>query len=339
MLVSVLAGVALLGAGGVWLYRALTGELTGEPVIERDFPDPSVLPVRQGIQEVYWAFATNDERDNVQVQRSTDLFHWSEQPDALPTLPSWADTGSTWGPTVQGYAGGYVLYFSARSKADDTQCIGTATSEEPGGPYTPAGTSAGSSAAPLVCQTDAGGSIDPAVYHDGEHYWLVWKNDGDSTGDPVALWARPLTDDGLAFTDGSSATKILEPSEAWQGDLIEAPDMVGADGRLYLFYAADDFDTKRYAIGYATCESPTGPCTNRSKRPFVHSADKVEGPGGASIFEDPLGRWWMAFHGWRKGDVGYENGGRRAMYLDPITFHRDRGPTTAAPRGVTSAVG
>lgn len=333
--VLVVVGVAL---GGVWLYRALTGELTGEPVIDKDFPDPSVLPVRDGLQEVYWAFATNEGGKNVQVQRSTDLFHWSPRPDAMPTLPSWAAKGFTWGPTVQRYDDGYVLYFSARSKSAGTQCIGTATSERPEGPYEPAGTSGGSSPSPLVCQTDAGGSIDPAVYHDGDDYWLVWKNDGDSAGDPVALWVQQLTDDGLGLTDGSSATKVLEPSEGWQGDLIEAPDMVEVDGTLYLFYSANDFDTRHYAIGYATCEHPTGPCTNRSERPFVHSADKVDGPGGESIFKDPLGRWWIAFHGWRAGAVGYQDGGRRAMYLDPIIFHRDRAPTTEAPRGRTSGV-
>ncbi|MDZ7733196.1 MAG: glycoside hydrolase family 43 protein [Acidimicrobiia bacterium] len=331
----VAALVVVVVGGGALLWRWLVGEETGEPVIATDFPDPFVLHVSEGIENVYYAFATDDGDDNLQLRRSTDLFDWSRESDPLPDLPSWASSGETWGPSVHRFGDRYVLYFSATDTADRTECIGTAVSRHPTGPYRPAGTSAGSSSKPLVCQSEQGGSIDPAVYVDGDDRWLVWKNDGDSNGSPVALWSRRLTDDGLGFASGSEPNKILEPDESWQADLIEAPDFVEADGTLYLFYSANHYATSKYAIGYATCEHPAGPCTNQSKRPFVRSRGNVRGPGGEDVFVDALGDRWIVFHAWKKGAVGYDNGGRRAMYLDRITFHADREPSTDAPIGVT----
>ena len=53
---------------------------------------------------------------------------------------------------------GYVLYFTAASKAYGCECLGVATSSAPAGPYTPVGDQ------PIVCQSVIGGTIDPAPY-------------------------------------------------------------------------------------------------------------------------------------------------------------------------------
>ena len=37
--------------------------------------------------------------------------------------------------------------------------------------------------------------------------------------------------------------------------------MRAIDGQIILFYSANAWATADYAIGYATCEAPTGPCT------------------------------------------------------------------------------
>src|SRR4051794_26986784 len=68
------------------------------PVLPRDFPDPFVLTGKSA----YYAFATNGNGKNVQAMASADLVAWTDLPDALPTLPSWAaqNTGLTWAPSV-----------------------------------------------------------------------------------------------------------------------------------------------------------------------------------------------------------------------------------------------
>ena len=89
--------------------------------------------------------------------------------DALPTLPSWAEKGETWAPSVAFNGIGFVMYYTATEASTGDQCIGVATSATPLGPYVD------TSAAPVVCQNgnDAGrtvdngnygGSIDPDIF-------------------------------------------------------------------------------------------------------------------------------------------------------------------------------
>src|SRR5215208_1199289 len=61
------------------------------PVLDEDFPDPSVLLAPDGY---YYAYATQTLRDghwvNIQVARSADLVEWEHLGDALPDKPNWA---------------------------------------------------------------------------------------------------------------------------------------------------------------------------------------------------------------------------------------------------------
>ncbi len=58
------------------------------PVIDTDFPDPTVLRAPDGY---FYAYATQTERDgrmvNIQVARSSDLVSWTYLGDALPAKP------------------------------------------------------------------------------------------------------------------------------------------------------------------------------------------------------------------------------------------------------------
>jgi arabinan endo-1,5-alpha-L-arabinosidase len=146
------------------------GETFSNPVLDRDFPDPDVL----NVDGTYYAFATNSGSSNIQAAESTDLVHWTMLPDALPQLPAWAvqDFGWVWAPEVFFHPAQlrYHMFFVARYAmgSGGMQCIGAATSPEPEGPFTPVG------AAPVVCQTGQGGSIDPAYFldDDGQAYLL-----------------------------------------------------------------------------------------------------------------------------------------------------------------------
>ena len=59
------------------------------PVLNRDFPDPTVIAAPDGW---YYAYATetmiNAQPYNIQVARSEDLVHWMWESDALPAEPS-----------------------------------------------------------------------------------------------------------------------------------------------------------------------------------------------------------------------------------------------------------
>lgn len=295
------------------------GEISN-PVIDKDFPDPHVSHA----DGTFYAFATNRGEINVQLSTSEDLSSWDSISEALPEDPSWAKAGETWAPTVREFDGTYVLYYAAEDPDTSTECIGVATSDGIGGPYEPRHDE------PLTCQPRIGGSIDPAVHRKGDTSWLLWKNDGDRDGSPVSLWSQELASSGTELAKGSSPTKLLEASEDWEAGNIEAPAFHTVDDTEYLFYSGNMYDTKDYAIGYAVCESPTGPCSKKTRKsPLVSSGANAAGPGGQSLFVGPDGRHWIAYHAWAPGKVGYDDGGVRSLHIDGIDFSGGTASTDA----------
>src|SRR5690348_9240028 len=92
------------------------------PLINADFPDPTVILAHDG---KYYAYATNGRHDgklnNIQLASSTDLFNWTYLGDALPQKASWAGTTQNyWAPHVlyDEDIKQYVMFYCAKS--DDT---------------------------------------------------------------------------------------------------------------------------------------------------------------------------------------------------------------------------
>ena len=284
---------------------------TWSPSINQDFPDPSILQVGG----TYYAYSTEVSVTNIPLSVSDDGVHWSSQTtDAMPTLPSWAEFGYTWSPSVtKDDAGGYVMFFAARDPEWGKQCIGEAESNSPNGPFTD------SSSTPFLCDPSDGGDIDPDVFTDhstGQTY-LLWKTDGNVVGQATSLWSVPLT---ANFDMDGDPHRLLGDDQPWQGGVIEGPNMVESSGVYYLFYDGNDYFTPSYGIGYATCASPLGPCADSPNNPVLVSAGGMLGPGGPSLFQGPHGLE-LAFAAW-DGTVGYGAGGYRAMYVADVSFER-----------------
>ena len=302
------------------------------PLMARDFPDPFVLRDERR----YFAFSTNSNDQNVPAATSDDLVNWTELPDALPTLPTWAaaNVSLTWAPSVLRRGASFVLYYTARDKAAGFQCIGRAVSPSPAGPYVD------DSTAPFICQVTEPaalcGSIDPSpfVAANGDAY-LLWKSDENaaSCGGAARLWSQRLGVDGLSLLD--APTELLKRDRNWEAPLVEGPSMVEVGSTYYLFYSANWWESPDYGVGYATCTTPRGPCTKKTlDGPLVKSGVGALGPGGQEFFGDASGRLWMAYHAWSAPMVGYANGGARSLRIDPISFVGGVpsvvGPTTSA---------
>src|SRR5213075_3275876 len=103
-----------LGGGGGTATRGGSTGCYVNPVLDEDFPDPSVILAPDGF---YYAYATQTLRDgqwtNIQVARSSDLIHWQQLGDALPEKPSWAmQTQDFWAPFVVRKGDHYLMYYS-----------------------------------------------------------------------------------------------------------------------------------------------------------------------------------------------------------------------------------
>lgn len=279
-----------------------------------DFADPFVL--REG--DTYYAFATGANGKHVQVGRSKDLAAWTALPDALPTLPSWAVRGEklTWAPSALRRSGGYVLYYTAPDAVSGFQCISRATSASPAGPYVD------DSARPFVCDARLCGSIDPSPFvDDNGRAYLYWKSDENSVHcrGTSRIWAQALADDGLDVT--GSPSLLLTTDQPWERPLIEGPSMTSHDGRFFLFYSANWYESPDYAIGYGKCTHPLGPCEKMTKDvPLARSAGTTLGPGGQEFFDDASGTRWMAYHAWTAPDTTYAAGGARSLRFARVSF-------------------
>jgi beta-xylosidase len=298
----------------------------------KDFADPFVLRVG----ETYYAFATGSRSTHVQAARSSDLETWAPLGDALPRLPAWASDVAdlTWAPAVLPREKTFVLYYTARHTASGFQCISHATSASVAGPYVD------DSSSPFVCTIGGGqpycGSIDPSPFLD-EHGkpHLLWKSDENSAACQTAprLWSQPLSDDGLELV--GAPTALLTMDRGWERPIIEGPSMVVHDGQYTLFYSANEYETAKYAVGYAQCAGPAGPCTKVTKdAPLLKSSGTQLGPGGQEFFTDPRGEWWMAFHAWTAPRFTYRDGGARSLHIAHLAFDRgvpliDRDPLVA----------
>jgi len=278
------------------------------PVYDADFPDPQVIKVGA----TYWAYGTNGALGNLPTLRSDDLVEWEEVGDGMPQLAPWVQPGKTWAPEVMSLAPNrYLLYYTAAGARQGRQCIGRAVATTPEGPFTDTTT------APLVCQTAEGGSIDASPFRaaDGSLY-LLWKNDGNCCGLDTWLYVQRMSPDGLRLV--GERRRLLQQDAPWEGSLVEAPFLWEHDGRFFLFYSANAYDQDAYAVGYATCGGPMGPCRKAPDNPVLSSEGEAAGPGHCSLVEVD-GRTWMLYHAWPADSVGDPIPGR-TLWLDEVVW-------------------
>ena len=289
------------------------------PVFADNFPDPGVISA----DGTWYAYGTNNTTANVPVLTSADLVTWASQEDAMPEVGSWAARGNTWAPEVVAAAGGYLLYYTARSTATDRQCIGVAYASKPGGPF------ADEADEPLICQADEGGSIDASPYLDeAGKLWLYWKNDGNAIGQPTYLYGSALAADGRSLTGATE--RLLRNDAEWEDHVVEAPQLVRHEDRLYMFYSANAFDKDLYAVGYAECDGPLGPCRKGPENPILKTSPAAAGPGHSFLVTTPAGQTWLLYHAWPPEAIGSVAPGRQ-LWLDRVDWVDGkpvvRGPT------------
>jgi beta-xylosidase len=293
------------------------------PVIRADFPDPDVIQVGT----TYYAFATGGSGHNIQAATSTDLVSWHLLSDALPGLPRWSDfsTGNTWAPEVLAVGGKYLLYYTALAKAQNKHCIGVAVAAAPSGRFRD------TSAQPLICPDDQPDAIDPSPFADGDRLYLYWSTSGPNTATTTAIYGQELAADGLRPL--AAPVRLLGNDQPWEDIWVEGPQMVQHAGAYYLFYSGNAYNRPGYAVGYALCQSPTGPCGKAVENPIlktVTTPKPVFAPGGQHIFE-AHGQTWIAYHAWTVNPEDVE-GSRRPLWIDRLEW-RDNKPV---PQGPTS---
>src|SRR5665213_121761 len=214
-----ISGLILISAA-----RAVTAQVYYEnPVIPGDHPDPSIIRVGRD----FWATCTSSEwGPQFPLLHSTDLVNWKLTGSVFPHRPAWA-VGNFWAPEISEYKNRFSVYYVGRERGGRL-AVAVATADKPGGPYLDHG--------PLVAQPD--GSIDPSAATDeNDVRHLIWKEDGNSRGQPTIIWAQQLNDDGTKLT--GEPHELIRNDSDWEGAVVEGPFILRRNGWFYLFYSGN----------------------------------------------------------------------------------------------------
>ena len=303
------------------------------PVLDQDFPDPSVLLAPDGF---YYAYATQTRLPsrqivNMQVARSPDLVRWDHLGDCLPVKPVWAATSQRfWAPHVVGdpaMPGRYLMYYSAQP--NDPQAglaLAVATADSPAGPFHDVG-------APLLPTPGPGFEhIDPMRYDDPAtgRAWLFY---GSGFG---PLRARELARDGLSFAPGADTIVVLpaHPEDPHSyGRLIEASWVIHRQGWYYLFYSGDNCcgASAHYALLVARSRDLPGPYQTLGQAEggagaILEANDRWLAPGHHCLITDGAGTDWLLYHAIDRRQptfnaINAEQGySRRVLLLDRLAY-------------------
>ena len=294
------SALALNACATAELRPAATATYTN-PVLDADFPDPTVIRAPDGF---YYAYATQSERDgkmvNIQVARSSDLLAWQHLGDALPAKPSWASqTQDFWAPHVLRDGQRYLMYYSAKPDAalkDDKRglCLAIAAASSPAGPFVDIGR-------PLQCG-EGFVNIDPMVFDDPAtgkrlYYW-------GSGFQPIRV--QELGPDNVSFAPGSKPRDLVWPNKVKDQFpvLVEGAWVMRRDGYYYMFYSGDNCcgPKANYAVMVARSKRATGPFeTLQQANGTPHSIILQKtgywvAPGHNSIVTDANGVDWIVYH-------------------------------------------
>lgn len=316
-----LGGLTATAAAVVQPAESATGMQYQNPLGPR-IPDPFIFRASNGM---YYAYGTT----GFQAWSSPDLVHWQTLGVVFPASARLWGTKDFWAPEVVEYQGRFYMYYSAE-RALGGKRIGVAVADQPTGPFRDL------TRQPLF---DPGfATIDAHVFidDDGKKY-LYFAQDQEPYGlrRESRIYVIELGDD-MASVKGSPVlcTKPDQPWEMMSGPnrlWNEGPTMVKHGSTYYLMYSANLYNTRNYAIGYATSSSPLGPFTKYAQNPVVRAEwSSVSGPGHHSVVKSPDGKeLFIAYHTHVDPAAGQ---GARQMNIDRMGFRADgsiyvNGPT------------
>lgn len=268
----------------------------------------------------YYTFGTgfsfNGNSAPVISKYSNNLTHWEDGPAVFDGIPDWADEevpdnpNFMWAPDVFYHDGEYRLYYSVSSWGSQNSVIGLATNatlnfDSRGYEWVDQG---------MVIESETGAApynaIDAGVFYD-DATSRMWLTFGSHWNGIYITELDPET--GLILSPRAPATNIAR-NPGSPVNAIEAPFLMGHDGRYYLFVNWDSCcqgEDSTYKIRVGRSDSPIGPFVDRSGVPmtsgggelFLATEGDEIGPGHFSDFHED-GVNYFSYHYYDGDDRG-----------------------------------
>ena len=271
--------------------------------------DPFVL--RVGAR--YYMYATSAP-DGFGYFVSEDLVNWKEGGYCYSNSP-WGEN-CFWAPEVYARGGRYSMIYTARWKKNHSLRIGVAVADRPEGPFI--------DLFPRPLFDFGYAVIDATLFHDddGKDYLYFVRDCSENVIDGVhtsVIYASEIKSDLTELV--GDVVKISEPDAAWEKELSsewrwnEGPALWKKDGRYYLNYSVNCFDSRFYSVGCSEASSPLGKFEKYAENPILaYKENDYSGPGHNSFFTDEKGKLYTAFH--IHTDYDKPSGDRRACIAE-----------------------
>lgn len=144
-------------------------------------------------------------------------------------------------------------------------------------------------------------NIDSFLFKDDDGKWYLYHVRFDRGN---FLWVAEF-DPATGHILPETLTNVFRNDQAWEATpaynsdpIMEGPTVVKLDdGKYYLFYSANHFESPDYAVGYAVADSPMGPWTKNPANPVIHRSIVGEkGSGHGDLFVDTEGNYRYVYH-------------------------------------------
>ncbi len=260
------------------------------PIVNDDFPDPSVISVKD---KGYFAYATHDDFsptiNNILLRHSWDLVNWTTAKGALLQPPLWAmQCNRFWCPQVTAVEGEYRLYYAAEPDTKDGMCLALATSATP-----ESFCDIGNPLAGMPGSTYQ--MIDPFFFTDpksGRH--LLYYG---SAHEPIRV--VETAEDGKTFI--TQPAEILWPQPDTPFEMLREGAYITYHPKYdsYFMWVSGDntWDVGAYAVSVFWSKDPV---SNFIKIPGNHIVLKPNAHWGACgqncIVTDAVGNDWIIYH-------------------------------------------
>lgn len=271
--------------------------------------------------DTYYMYATSAE-DGFKFWTSQDLVEWKEEGYCYRNSP-WAEN-CFWAPEVYERKGKFYLLYTARWSKNHSLRIGIAVADSPCGPFIDLVDG------PLF---DYGYAVIDATLlldDDGKEYIYFVRDCSENIIDGVhtsVIYCAEMAEDYRSVK--GEVVKISQPDVAWEMERSdtwrwnEGPFVIKHNGKYYLNYSVNCYDTLYYSLGCSEATAPKGPFIKYENNPILqYKENDYSGPGHNCIFTGKDGKLYTAFH----VHTYYEkpSGDRRAFIAEVVFDENDR---------------
>ena len=287
-----------------------------------DAADPMIIE-HEG---TYYLYATGNKI--LSVRTSKNLTTWSEKKQVFALADTTWGVSNCWAPEVHEYNGKFYLFFCGRG-SDSIFRGSVAVCDTPDGTFVPVTENAlldfGFSVIDLSFFLDDDGKTYIFYSKDCSTNKVNGKKVSQSFGVEVSNDFTRLIGEPVLCTTPDVSWELKSGGTIWN----EGPVVFKENGKYYMLYSANYYQSADYGVGYAVADSILGPYTKPKSNCIISgNGETITGPGHCNVLTVG-GQRYVVYHA-HTIPPNTDNG--RSLYINEIIVREDgslhvNGPT------------